>query len=393
MNVKKFFQIHGRFPSQHEFRQIREYVIKNRLDLNNPKLTPDDKFVEACRLGDMALMESLLPNISSIDCSSRVPDPDNPAEPMYRPTALCIAAQANQLEVVAWLLKKGAKVDVRSYGNRTALLYAAESGNFDCMNLLIRNGATHFTYTDQQVESHFISYTIRQSITRRELSYVIPSEEVAGCVLDYLGLGGQRVRLIERLSPKPAHDHRPEKVVSPIWDPQPLEMPTLKPIRVSKRRDGPAPASSQGNANSTESGALSVLESSAHTPAAVTSPMMMAPTMSGNMMVPVMPGQPYMAPPHAQQQQPQPGPHQHQHQQQPQQQYSYPFQPPHGVQQGIAVGVPMMPPNTSGQPVAVPYPHPQYGVPPNYIMGPGGNVYMSPVQAPPTQMQYMPQQQ
>ena len=275
-----------------------------------------------------------------------------------------------------WLIEHGAKVDIRSHGNRTALLYAAESGHFDCMNLLIRNGATHFTYTDQQVESHFVSYTIRQSITRRELSYVIPSEEAAGLVLDYLGLGGQRVKLIDRLAPKPAHDEktkdgRPSDIISPIADPPPLVMPTFAPIRVTKHRDGAkaAPRADMGMRPNEMMMARDGTPMMGGVPMQAAMPVQGMGLMANGMVAPAGVVQMPVAIPMNEEQ------------------YMYNQQyamgagvPMQQAQPGMMVGVPVMPVGGAqalrpGVPVqSVPY---QYNMPQGFVMGPSGPMYVA----------------
>uniref|UniRef100_A0A0A9WFM4 Alpha-latrotoxin-Lh1a n=1 Tax=Lygus hesperus TaxID=30085 RepID=A0A0A9WFM4_LYGHE len=115
-------------------------------------------------------------------------------------TPLCVATQANNIHCVEYLLDKGADVDKRSSHGRSPLLFAAESGHLSLMSYLINRGATNFTYNDQQLESNFISYHIRQGITRRDIYSVLKDDTLAGIVLDYLGLSGHRVRPIERLT-------------------------------------------------------------------------------------------------------------------------------------------------------------------------------------------------
>eukprot|EP00461_Guttulinopsis_vulgaris_P003069 UN03070 len=144
------------------------------------------------------------------------------------PTALCAAAQGGHIDIMAFLLDNNASVDCRPPHNRTALLFASESGHFNAMNYLISRGATYFTYSDQQIESYYMSYTIRQSITRRELSYALPGDLLPGIVLDYLGLGGHRTRPIERLAPVNMHNKTafgacpiPDEIVTPVPKPHP----------------------------------------------------------------------------------------------------------------------------------------------------------------------------
>lgn len=69
------------------------------------------------------------------------PDPDDPD---HRPPLIC-AAEAGQAKAVAFLLAKGAKVEVvqkRFMGSRTPLMVAAEFGHGDLVKLLLAAGAS-----------------------------------------------------------------------------------------------------------------------------------------------------------------------------------------------------------------------------------------------------------
>eukprot|EP00461_Guttulinopsis_vulgaris_P001313 UN01313 len=251
MSVKLFFETHGRFPTTDEFRLIRTFKqhqpdtiseCKELLILNDEGHNPVFCLVRAARLGNMQQVARLAPIIGApLDATANVLQPQviersnvehapSGPHPAYRqtPTALCAAAQGGHLDIMAYLLDNKATVDCRPPHNRTALLFASESGGFNAMNFLIGRGATYFTYSDQQIESYYMSYTIRQSITRRELSYVLPGDLLPGIILDYLGLGGHRTRNIERLAPVNLHNKNafgsrpiPDEVVTPVPKPHP----------------------------------------------------------------------------------------------------------------------------------------------------------------------------
>jgi hypothetical protein len=256
MSVQLFFQTHGRFPTTDEFRLIRTFRQHQPLILfPTPQVLQDSlvfTFVKAARAGNLAEMQQLMPQIAdhpkcSLDSYPLIPAQPNNQENMvsispppqrFTPTALCAAAQGDHVDVLAFLLDNNATVDLRPPHNRTALLFACESGHFNSMNFLISRGATYFTYSDQQIESYFMSYTIRQSITRRELSYVLPGDLLPGIVLDYLGLGGARTRPIERLAPVNMHNKTsfgakpiPDVVLTPIPVPHPCSIDlTHRPV-------------------------------------------------------------------------------------------------------------------------------------------------------------------
>jgi hypothetical protein len=74
------------------------------------------------------------------------------------------------------------------------------SASLAYVRVVFAAGATNFTYQDQQLESVFVSFMIRQGITRREVSTHLPVD-LANNVLAYLGMSRYRHRSIERLMP------------------------------------------------------------------------------------------------------------------------------------------------------------------------------------------------
>lgn len=66
----------------------------------------------------------------------------NTVEGIFGDTALIKAAWANQKEVVQMLLAKGAVVNARAYNGNTALMGAAASGDKEVVQLLLAKGAS-----------------------------------------------------------------------------------------------------------------------------------------------------------------------------------------------------------------------------------------------------------
>jgi len=181
MSVKLFYETHGRFPTQQEFRLLKESAP--------PKLIPADndaqgQFVKACQNGERDRVKELLQTHGTRLLQGQ----------WNNYTGLCAAAQRGHMEIVKDLLDAKADPDFRAAAGRTPILFAAESGHFDVMNLLINRGATMFTAMDQQLESYFVSYMIRQAIIRRDVMAHFPSETLVNLVLEFLGLGSHRVR-------------------------------------------------------------------------------------------------------------------------------------------------------------------------------------------------------
>lgn len=92
--------------------------------------TPEQKFVEAAKLGDADSVESCLAagmNVNAADREGR--------------TALMEAASHSQFEIVKTLLAKGADVNVKDKQGKTALMYAAWRGQTDIAHVLMAKDA------------------------------------------------------------------------------------------------------------------------------------------------------------------------------------------------------------------------------------------------------------
>lgn len=194
MNTKAFYERHHRFPYSQEFHIIKEAMQQQARD-HPEQLTPQqlqdpvECFVMAAKLNQLDDMKEIFALGVDIDAHNQA-----------GMTALCAAAQWNNINCVEYLLDNGASIDLRSSSARSPLLYAAESGNLHLMSYLINRGSTNFTYNDQQLESYFISYTIRQAITRRDVSHVIQDDRITDLVLDFLGLSASRNRPLDRMT-------------------------------------------------------------------------------------------------------------------------------------------------------------------------------------------------
>ncbi len=200
---------------------MAQQLVRQQQLFHVPAESVENRWINAARQGDLATLRELLPKMKNID------------ENVHTISALAAAAQGNHFECVEFLIDNGAAVDRRTQQGRSPLLYAAESGHFELMNYLVERGATHFTYTDQQQESYFVSYVIRQSITRRDVSRAIKNDALTALVLEYLSLGGLKVRPIERLS---AH------VLPNTHRKRPMRMPKPAPVVAPTPAAAPAHA-------------------------------------------------------------------------------------------------------------------------------------------------------
>ena len=74
MNVKLFFETHGRFPSQQEFRLIKENIkLTTRPQESTKSYNPQDMFVEAAKEGNLEECQRLIPLIRSVDAAPPIP--------------------------------------------------------------------------------------------------------------------------------------------------------------------------------------------------------------------------------------------------------------------------------------------------------------------------------
>ncbi len=92
--------------------------------------TPEQKFVEAAKMGDAEAVRSALSagmNINATDSEGR--------------TALMEAASHSQFEIAKSLSDKGANVNAKDKQGKTALMYAAWRGQTDIAHVLMAKGA------------------------------------------------------------------------------------------------------------------------------------------------------------------------------------------------------------------------------------------------------------
>ncbi len=92
--------------------------------------TPENKFVESAKWGDLDAVSSSL-------SSGMNPDATN----AHGHTALMMAASMGHIDIVKLLLKKGANVNARDEEGKTPLMYAAERGQTDVAQILLSKGA------------------------------------------------------------------------------------------------------------------------------------------------------------------------------------------------------------------------------------------------------------
>lgn len=99
-------------------------------------------FRVAAGMGQMERVQSLLKQ--GADVNSRAP---SAGEVPAGGTALMLAAARNHLEIVKFLISKGANVNQADEGGGTALIYAAWKGYKDIVAVLLEKGADIFAKT------------------------------------------------------------------------------------------------------------------------------------------------------------------------------------------------------------------------------------------------------
>ena len=128
-------------PTFSSYRAVVFRYAPARTNTCLPALNGDhesNEFVVAARRGDVALMKTLLaagadPN-DTVSCS-KVPDMDGA-------TSLLWAARQGRLAAVDLLLAKNSYIEARTVVNWTPLYVAARNGHKECVDSLLRNGAS-----------------------------------------------------------------------------------------------------------------------------------------------------------------------------------------------------------------------------------------------------------
>ncbi|KAG9282716.1 ankyrin-3-like [Astyanax mexicanus] len=125
---KKINTDHSNETLNHESKRAEEPVSSEGLEKNSTKLTSKD-ILKAVSTGDLSLLQALLKETVISDRNSSID------------TLLHIAADHGQVAVINFLLRKGAKLDMRDHQGRTALHRAAEAGHMAASMALVRAGA------------------------------------------------------------------------------------------------------------------------------------------------------------------------------------------------------------------------------------------------------------
>lgn len=119
---------------------ILSFALMTTLSLADEKL--NSEFRVAAGLGQMEKVQKLLKQ--GADINSRAPSAGNvPAGG----TALMLAAARNHLDMVKFLISKGAKVNLADKGGGTALIYSVWKGHKDIVAHLLEKDADIFAKT------------------------------------------------------------------------------------------------------------------------------------------------------------------------------------------------------------------------------------------------------
>jgi len=76
----------------------------------------------------------------------------------YNRTPLMLASERGEIEVVEYLLGKGADTNLKSYDGRTAIMYASDEGNIEIVKCLLDNGAIIDEKDDECKSAFDIAY-------------------------------------------------------------------------------------------------------------------------------------------------------------------------------------------------------------------------------------------
>jgi protein disulfide-isomerase-like protein len=85
----------------------------------------------ACLIGDLDRIEELIGKGQDVDAKEKT----------YGTTCLMLAAEKNYPDLISYLVKRGAKLDIENVSGNTALIKAAEFGMMDALRALVEAGA------------------------------------------------------------------------------------------------------------------------------------------------------------------------------------------------------------------------------------------------------------
>jgi ankyrin repeat protein len=121
---------------RHEQVEVTQILLEQGADANAQEEGGDSVLHFAARVGNVMTMKQLLEH-------TRNPEPrsDSP-EPNYGRTPLHVAAGHGHVDVMEYLLGKGANIESRDARQQTALHMAAGNGNVKASRLLLQKGAT-----------------------------------------------------------------------------------------------------------------------------------------------------------------------------------------------------------------------------------------------------------
>lgn len=114
------------------------------------------KLLQCIRERDWVQVEKLVVN--------GVPDLVNYTDPTLGEMPLSVAAANDDLEMVERLLRLGASPDAVDGKGRTAVMRAAERGNYGCVDLFVKTKTANLRIQDAEGRGQFISLSVHMFV-------------------------------------------------------------------------------------------------------------------------------------------------------------------------------------------------------------------------------------
>ncbi len=137
LNITGWTPLYAAMKSQ-KF-DVVKLLLKRGADPNAVTKLGSTPFLLASEICDLDIIEACVEAGADLDVAPSGPDADNLN--ITGQTALFIATLKDRVDVVKFLIKKGAQVNVQNRYGLSPLLLCAESGNFDLVQVLVQAGA------------------------------------------------------------------------------------------------------------------------------------------------------------------------------------------------------------------------------------------------------------
>ena len=136
---------------------------------------PTSDLLNAAHNGDYLKTET------AIKAGADVNAKGNDKYPFLGRTALMIASEKGQLEIIKLLIKNNANINAKDNKDKTVLMYASKTNSSEIIQLLLNSNADLNTFQTTDSEINFKKFMVHLSIV-----YLLPEKEKKQCLNELL---------------------------------------------------------------------------------------------------------------------------------------------------------------------------------------------------------------